>query len=53
MKLGENKGKKVAEPFFEKNSHFAQIWPKGKKLPFLAKIKVFGTLQKIQLQQIF
>ena len=24
MKLGDNKGKKIAEPFFEKNSHFAR-----------------------------
>ena len=27
MNLGDNKDKKIAEPFFEKNSHFAQIWP--------------------------
>ena len=51
-KLGINlediKGKKIADPFFEKNSHFAQIWPnvRKKKWPFLAKIAVFGTLRK-------
>ena len=28
MKLGDNKGKMIAEPFFEKISHFAEIWPK-------------------------
>ena len=47
MKLGDNKGKKIAELFFEKNSHFAQIWPNvPKKWPFLAEIAVFGTLRK-------
>ena len=34
MRIGDNKGKKIAEPVFEKNSHFAQIWPNVPKMHF-------------------
>ena len=27
MKLGDNKGKKIARPIFDKNSHFGRVWP--------------------------
>ena len=49
MKLGDNKGKKIAERIFEKNSHFAQIWPNVRKNGhFLAKIAVFlGHCEKM------
>ena len=51
MKLGDNKGKKEADPFFEKNSHFAQIWPNVPKMAIFAQNQIFLAIK--QLQQIF
>ena len=53
MKLGDNKGKKVAEPFFEKNSHFAQIWPNVRKMAIFGQNRSFWDIAKKRLQQIF
>ena len=48
MKLGDNKSKKIARALFYKNFHFDKIWTNvPTKCPFLVKIAVFGTLQKI------
>ena len=53
MKLGDNEGNKIVEPFFWEKSHFAQIWPKReKKMAILAKNTVLGLCEK-RLQQIF
>ena len=32
MKLGDNKGKKIARPIFYKNSHFGRFWPNVPKI---------------------
>ena len=53
MKLGNNKGKKIARPDFEKSLILAKFGLTCEKWPFLAKISAFGTLQKKRLQQIF
>ena len=52
MKLGDNKGKKIAEPFFEKNSHFAQIWP-NVKMAIFGQNRSFWDIAIKLSQQIF
>ena len=47
MTLEDIKGKKIAEPFFVKNSHFAQIWPNVPKNDhFDPKSEFAGQCQK-------
>ena len=43
IKLGDNKGEKIARPIFYKNSHFGRFWP---NVPKNGQITVFGTLLK-------
>ena len=44
IKFGDNKGKKIADPFYEENSHLSLIWPKvPEKWPFWPKITFFVT----------
>ena len=48
MNLGDNKGKKIAEesPFFEKNSHFAQIWHNMPKMAIFGQNHNFWDIAK-------
>ena len=47
MNLGDNKGIKIAEPFFlEKFSFCPNFAKRAKKWPFWAKMAVFGTFEK-------
>ena len=47
MKLGDNKGKKIARPIFDKISHFGQFWPNvPKNGQFGPKSQFFGICEK-------
>ena len=53
MKLGDNKGKKIAQPVFYKNIHFGRFWPNVSKIAILIQNHSFLEFAKKLLHQIF